>query len=195
MSDSTIPGAAAHLDNPSSYASDASCVEGGPRHLSSTSGRILRALGSDRVATCRELTVELGIEPARCLVALDRLVEAGKVSRTESEPFVLYRRRAPLRDRRKLRGALDGLVLWVSPDGSAELRTEIGLVLLHIDDDPVRVVWFLADHSEPPNRLAWSMGTETTRRHIAVLVMCLDFDGVSPGRDLLRYLDKHPLSG
>jgi hypothetical protein len=195
MSDSTIPGAAAHLDNPSSYASDASCVEGGPRHLSPTSGRILRALGFDRVATCRELTVELGIEPARCLVALDRLVEAGKVSRTESDPFVLYRRRAPLRDRRKLRGALDGLVLWVSPDGSAELRTELGLVLLHIDDDPVRVVWFLADHSEPPNRLSWKLGTETTRRHIAVLVMCLDSDGVSPGRDLLRYLDDHPLSG
>ena len=195
MSDPTIPDAAAHLDNPSLYASDASCVEGGPRHLSPTSGRILRALGSDRVATCRELTVELGLEPARCLVALDRLVEAGKVSRTESAPFTLYRRQAPLRDRRKLRGALDGLVLWVSPDGSAELRTELGRSLLHIDDDPIRAVWMLAEQSEAPRALSWAVGVETTRRHVALLLQCLDLDGVSPGRDLLRFLDEHNLSG
>ena len=197
MSDPTIPGAATHLDNLSSYASDASCVEGSPRHLSPASGQILRALRSGRAATSRELIVELGTDyaPARILIALDRLVEAGKIERTECEPFCLYRRAAPLRDARKLRGALTGLVLWVAQDGSAELRTELTQSLLHIDEDPIRVVWLLAEHSEAPHALSWQPGVETSRRHIALLLQCLDLDGVSPGQDLLRYLEAHNLAG
>ena len=169
MSDPTIPGAAAHLDTLSSYASDASCVEGGPRHLSPTSGRILRALGSDRVATCRELTVELGLEPARCLVALDRLVEVadeGGDGRAELA-------RAQQDHRR---------------DGAGQPSTTRSF-------GGSNAVWMLAEHSEAPGALSWAVGVETTRRHVALLLQCLDLDGVSPGRDLLRYLEAHNLSG
>jgi hypothetical protein len=88
---------------------------------------------------------------------------------------------------RKLSGCLDGLELWVAPDGSAQLRTALSKTLLHIEDDPVRVVWLLSETSEPAG-LTWSPGQRTTSLHLAILRSALDLDGVTPGRDLLTHL-------
>lgn len=88
---------------------------------------------------------------------------------------------------RALSGCLEGLELWVSKDGSAELRTALSKTLLHIDEDPVRVVWLLAEVSEPIG-LTWGPGQRTTALHLTILKSALDLDGVSPGRDLLTHL-------
>jgi len=88
---------------------------------------------------------------------------------------------------RNLSGCLEGLELWTAQDGSAELRTKLSKTLLHIDDDPVRVVWLLAEVSEPIG-LTWAAGQRTTSMHLTILKSALDLDGVSPGRDLLTHL-------
>jgi len=92
-----------------------------------------------------------------------------------------------LMQQRKLSGALKGLELWVAPDGSAQLRTQLSKTLLHIEDDPVRVVWLLAETSEPIG-LTWGPGQRTTALHLTILKSALDLDGVTPGRDLLTHL-------
>lgn len=88
---------------------------------------------------------------------------------------------------RKLSGCLDGLELWVAPDGSAQLRTALSKTLLHIEDDPLRVVWLLSETSEPAG-LTWGPGQRTTSLHLTILRSALDLDGVTPGRDLLTHL-------
>lgn len=88
---------------------------------------------------------------------------------------------------RPLSGCLEGLELWVAEDGSAELRTTLSKTLLHIDDDPIRVVWLLSETSEPVG-LTWAAGQRTTSLHLTILKSALDLDGVSPGRDLLTHL-------
>ena len=95
---------------------------------------------------------------------------------------------------RKLSGSLQGLEIWVSLDGSAQLRTELSKTLLHIDEDPVRVVWLLAEASEPIG-LTWGPGQRTTETHLSILRSALNLDGVTPGRDLLIHLESSNRAG
>lgn len=95
---------------------------------------------------------------------------------------------------RKLSGCLEGLELWIAPDGSAQLRTQLSKTLLHIDEDPVRVVWLLAETSEPIG-LMWGPGQRTTALHLTILRSALDLDGVTPGRDLLTHLQTSHRAG
>lgn len=103
----------------------------------------------------------------------------------ESEP----EKEAPRRPRSKsLEGPLDGLELWIWPDGSAQLRTILSKVLLYCENHSSILVSQLRYDSVVEN-LKWTPGQLTTKTHLKVLREALTLDGVTPGRDLKALLE------
>jgi len=97
---------------------------------------------------------------------------------------------APRRPRSKsLEGPLDGLELWIWPDGSAQLRTTLSRVLLYCCNHSSILVSQLR-HDSVAEDLTWTPGQPTTKTHLRVLREALTLDGVTPGRDLEALLEK-----
>lgn len=88
-----------------------------------------------------------------------------------------------------LDGPLDGLELWIWPDGSAQLRTTVSRVLLHCENHSSILVSQLRYDSVAED-LTWTPGQPTTKTHLKVLREALTLDGVTPGRDLQALLEK-----
>ena len=99
----------------------------------------------------------------------------------------------PSRSRRPrsctLDGPLDGLELWIWPDGSAQLRTTLSRILLHCENHSSILVSQLR-YDSVVEELTWTPGQPTTKTHLKVLREALALDGVSPGRDLQALLEK-----
>lgn len=103
----------------------------------------------------------------------------------ESEP----EKKAPRRPRSKsLEGPLNGLELWIWPDGSAQLRTILSRVLLHCENHSSILISQLR-YDSLVEELTWTPGQPTTKTHLKVLREALALDGVTPGRDLQAFLE------
>ena len=78
---------------------------------------------------------------------------------------------------------IDGIELWATTTG-AEVRTRLGRILLVCESwDAGRTVARRMNESN----LIWTPSTPTSSAHEAVLRRCLQVDGVTPGRDLIRF--------
>ena len=88
-----------------------------------------------------------------------------------------------------LDGPLDGLELWIWPDGSAQLRTTVSRILLHCENHSSILVSQLRFDSAAED-LNWAPGQPTTKAHLKILREALSLDGVTPGRDLQALLEK-----
>jgi len=78
---------------------------------------------------------------------------------------------------------VDGIELWATATG-AEVRTRLGRILLVCESwDAGRAVASRMNESN----LNWTPSSPTTSAHEAVLRLCLQVDGVTPGRDLMRF--------
>ena len=84
---------------------------------------------------------------------------------------------------------VDGIELWATEAG-AEVRTRLGRVLLVCESwDAGRTVASRMNESS----LIWAPSTPTSSAHEAVLRLCLQVEGVTPGRDLMRFWERRLL--